>query len=442
MTDLVSRKPHYSQSLISPALTRVIMWIMVLAVAAWTLQHIKTTLTVFGLAFLIAYLLNSVVTLLERKYTMQRGKAIALVYVLLFVGVGTVAAVLFPLIINQVNGMVTQLPGLPEKLNALATHVREDYFSRLPEQYQSQFKENIAGGAASAAEAAKMLLVYLRNFVLGLVSAAFLILTSLIVSIFVMLCWHELAGRVLDVMPVSYRQEISNLGLDLHKIFGGYLRATIKLATACGILTFVLLAIHALAIRSNPYLLVITFITMICFPIPLVNQVVPPVSAAILGFINADSSGYGIQLAVLVWLALFIVERTLAPRIMSEAVGVSPLFVLFAAFAGAELLGPVGALLGVPLAAMVKSVFVWFHGRFLTAREEFESEQALEDTPEPVLVATHHDIDNLKREIEQLRESMAILRAEVARAAATTPEVHAQEVFHEPSADLSNPSPQ
>ncbi|MBT9589193.1 AI-2E family transporter [bacterium] len=379
-------KKNQPPSFIHPALSRLVLWILVLGAAFWTLEHIKTTLTVFGLAFLIAYLLNSVVCALQLRYSWTRGRCILLVYLILFAAAGATAALLVPLVLGQVNAMVTQLPAFSDRLTVLASNIQENYISRVPVHYQAQLEETLKGSQSSAAQLAKVILVLLRNFVLHLVSGAFLMFTALIVSIYVILRWSVLGHGLLDILPDRYRQEIRQLGADLNKIFGGYLKAQITLAATCGVLTLGVLLLHSLAVKSNPYVLVIACVAALTLPIPVINQIIPPITAIILGMINAGNAGYAMQLAALVYAVNVVVERTLAPRIMSEAVGVSPLFVLLAAFSGAELLGPVGALLGVPLAAMAKSVFVWFHSRFLIADEgEVEAHLASMESVEAAL---------------------------------------------------------
>jgi len=63
------------------------------------------------------------------------------------------------------------------------------------------------------------------------------------------------------------------------------------------------------------------------------------------------------------------VDRVVGPRVMSKAMGVSPLFVMFAAFAGAELMGFWGMILGVPVAAAMKVLFRYVRRRFLVPQE-------------------------------------------------------------------------
>ena len=397
-------------ALINPALSRLVLWLLVLGVAFWTLEQIKTTLTIFGMAFLIAYLLNSIVTWLVNRYQFGRGKAILMVYMVLFASVILGAAILAPMVVGQVNAMVTQLPAFSERLTVMAGTFQENYISRVPVAYQAQLEETLRSGQSSAAEIAKSLLVVMRNLVLHLVSAAFLIFTSSIVSIYVILRWGALWQGLLDILPSGYRSELVKLAYDLNKIFGGYLKAQITLASTCGVLTLGLLLLHSLLFQTNPYALVIAVVAALTLPIPVLNQIIPPITAIILGMINVGQIGYALQLAVLVYSVNLVVERVLAPRIMSEAVGVSPLFVLLAAFSGAELLGPVGALVGVPLAAMAKSVFVWFHGRFLRVDEAAEEAHHL--------ASVESDDPALKAKIMALEARLAAMEERQVRRAA------------------------
>jgi predicted PurR-regulated permease PerM len=364
----VKPNPPVAEPLLRPAYLRALLWVVVLVGAFWLLEHIKTTLTIFGIAFFIAYLLNSPVSGLERR-GMKRGRAVALVYLLLLGTLGLAAALLLPLIIAQVDGLVTDLPKLSERLTHLSMTFREDYLTRIPEQYQAKLQVALAGSATYVASVATFLFTHLRSLVVDVASGALLIVTGLVVSIFVISQWRGLGENALSTVPRQYRRELVNLGGDLNHIFGGYMKATIMLSSSCGVATLVLLSLHGMIMGSNPYVLVIAGVTALCFPIPVINELVPPLLAGSLGFLSSDQSGYAVQVAAIVLFTIIIIERTLAPKIMSEAVGVSALFVLFAAFAGAELLGPIGALLGVPLAAMAKSVFVWFHARFLAAQK-------------------------------------------------------------------------
>jgi predicted PurR-regulated permease PerM len=61
-------------------------------------------------------------------------------------------------------------------------------------------------------------------------------------------------------------------------------------------------------------------------------------------------------------------DNVLVPKIMGQSVGVSPIGVMFAVFAGGELFGIPGLLLGIPAAALVKILWRYFVAPWLTTR--------------------------------------------------------------------------
>ena len=104
-------------------------------------------------------------------------------------------------------------------------------------------------------------------------------------------------------------------------------------------------------------------------PVPAVRVKKPNLSrlfAVVLGFLPESDIGTGFLVASVVGVVSVTIDRMLTPKLMGDAIGVSPLFVIFAAAAGGEFLGGVwGMLVGIPLAAMTKAFFVWFHDLFL-----------------------------------------------------------------------------
>ena len=86
-----------------------------------------------------------------------------------------------------------------------------------------------------------------------------------------------------------------------------------------------------------------------------------------------------------------IIDRTIQPKLMSDAIGVSELFVMFAAFAGGEVAGIWGMLLGIPVAAMGKALFEWFHLNFLTTDEPDNAGLLIADSSEASTDPTTED---------------------------------------------------
>jgi AI-2 transport protein TqsA len=90
--------------------------------------------------------------------------------------------------------------------------------------------------------------------------------------------------------------------------------------------------------------------------IPVIGSIIaaiPPIALALLG----DGPSIAIGVATGYILVNLVVDNILEPRIMGQAVGLSPLVVLFAMLVWGFVLGPVGAILAVPLTMAVKIMF-------------------------------------------------------------------------------------
>ncbi|MCA9779085.1 MAG: AI-2E family transporter [Candidatus Eremiobacteraeota bacterium] len=88
-----------------------------------------------------------------------------------------------------------------------------------------------------------------------------------------------------------------------------------------------------------------------------------------MGYLPENDLGFGVAVLITINVVNVFIDRTVQPKLMSSAIGVSELFVLFAAFAGGEVAGIWGMLLGIPVAAMGKALFEWFHTNFLVVEE-------------------------------------------------------------------------
>jgi predicted PurR-regulated permease PerM len=67
-----------------------------------------------------------------------------------------------------------------------------------------------------------------------------------------------------------------------------------------------------------------------------------------------------IYVSIVIFVVARIADNVLVPKIMANAVGVSPIAVMFAVFAGGELFGLPGLVLGIPAAALVRVLFTYF----------------------------------------------------------------------------------
>jgi predicted PurR-regulated permease PerM len=95
-----------------------------------------------------------------------------------------------------------------------------------------------------------------------------------------------------------------------------------------------------------------------------------------------------IYVSVVIFIIARIADSVLVPKIMADAVGVSPIAVMFAVFAGGELFGLPGLILGIPAAALVRVLFIYFVLPWIVRAQNPDLEPLLREHREAIVVET------------------------------------------------------
>jgi len=116
-------------------------------------------------------------------------------------------------------------------------------------------------------------------------------------------------------------------------------------------------------------------ITGLLYAIPYLGVFLAVLLGAILGFLQ--SWQMALWSAGIIFGVTRIADMVLVPKVMGESVGVSPMSIIFAVFAGGELFGLWGLILAIPAAALFKVIWIVWLYPWLTGKP-------MADEPPPV----------------------------------------------------------
>ena len=336
----------------SPWRTAII--IAVLAVLVYFLTWIPKTVEVFIVATLIAYGINPVVRRLVTR--MPRPVAIGLVYAALVAGIIVAIVVIIPDTVNQLqvffsNGG-TYVSGAQSMLAGLQQYIDQHFGSRvLPPQFL-----DIEGRAAT--EIATLLNAALSgagNLVLGIANMLIIGITAVVLSYFFLSHSDEIRESFYSLFPERAQGTAHLFSREVSHAVGGFIVAQLALCAFTGIVTFVVL----LTMRSD-YALLLGVITGVLYAVPYLGIMVALVCGVLLGALQ--SWPMAIATVAVIFIVTRIADLLLVPKVMAESVGVSPMAIIFAVFAGGELFGLWGLILAIPAAAIFKVAWrVWLH---------------------------------------------------------------------------------
>ncbi len=307
--------------------------------------ELATVLTYVGAAIFLALGLDPLISWLEtRGFPRWLAILTALVGVLGLL-TGLVLAVT-PLIARQVNNLIQQIPDLIEIFtDGTALQWVNNTFPWLPaEDLRDQALEwaasgdnitSIFGGVLQTAGA-------IANGVFGGI-------VVLILTIYFTASLNNLKRNVYQLVPASRRERFVDIAEQVAQAVGRWVVGDVTLALTNGILSFVFLSI----IRAE-YPALFAFIAFLFSLVPLVGTITGSFVIVLAQWILNPESPPTVITAAIYYLVYMQVEAyVLAPRIMNRAVRVPGVLVIIAALIGGTLLGILGALVAIPVAAAV-----------------------------------------------------------------------------------------
>jgi len=328
------------------------------------------------IAYFLAFLLNPVVRWFEKRGFGRLGP-IFLMLVLLFALVAFFTVITLPKIYVQLRELFARLPNLMDFLSLRLGPVSVKYL-----QYDvfMQWKEVLPN---MVPEVAKFPAVGILESVLsGTARALGAVLTVLLIPLltfYILKDYYVLNEKLMMMVPRRYANDVKEVMHRLSIVLGGLIRGQFLVCT--------LLAVYysiAFAFLGLDMALLLGLLSGFLNLVPFVGSLA---SLALTLFTAVLSGGQITQcMGILgVYLVANLIDNTvLTPRIVGKKMGISPLTIILALLAGAELLGFLGILLALPIMAMVKVLGGYLTERYLDSsyyREEskLEGEQSVPD---------------------------------------------------------------
>ena len=322
--------------------------VLVAIVIGGAVGSLSTILTYIGAAIFLALGLDPLVTWLE-KHRVKRPVAILITLVaVLGVFAGLVFA-LIPVISEQVKNITkvitdTIIPGIQD--NSLISDIDKNIpwlkVNDLLDQAGAFIADptnigSIGGGVLSVG--------------IGIATGVFGVIIIVILMIYFVSSLGSLKRGLYQLVPASKRANFIGLAEQISDSVGRYVMGQITLALVNGVLSAIVLT--ALGVKYSALLAFIAFLGSL---IPLVGTLSASViiSLCVLLFNGADWH----VLVVAIYYAVYMqVEAyVLSPRIMARAVKVPGVVVVIAALTGGTLLGILGALIAIPVAAAIQLI--------------------------------------------------------------------------------------
>lgn len=327
---------------------RRVVWatlvLVFVALSFWLLYRFNQVVFILFIAIVMGTVIRPVVTWLHRR-GLPRIAGVILVYLLLLALLISFVLLLFPLIVEQGTTIAAAVPGYYQSLREWMVNYPNQLIVRL-----SEFLPETLSGQAPVQQTGQQVLASAGQALGYLSSAAriiFVAMAILLLAFYWTLDGPRAIQSLLLLVPREQRDSTRELIATMETKVGFYVAGQGILCLVIGVMALV-----AYLIIGLPNALILALVAGVLEAVPLVGP--------LLGAIPASLVALSIGPTKLVWVivATVIIQELensfLVPRVMHKAVGVNPFVSLLAIFAFSSLLGIPGALMAIPMAAIIQ----------------------------------------------------------------------------------------
>ena len=310
----------------------------------WLLYRLRDVLFLFFVAIVVGTAIRPAVEWLHRR-GVPRATGIILIYILIAILVVGFLAMIVPLLADQATEISRTLPeyytnfrtALIDSDNRLLQNIGW----RIPSQVTLLVRRDT--NAEEVLDQVGQTLLYANLVLKG-------VLGTLVVFLLAYYWTQEgnlILRSLLRIMPPQRKKNIREFIQLAESKLGGYVRGQGLLCAAVGLTAFI-----AYLLIGLPYTLVLAIFAGVMEMVPVFGPALGAIPALLVALSIDPSKALWVVIATVV--IQLLENAVLVPRIMKHSMGVNPIIVLLSLIAFGSVFGFVGALLALPLAAIIQ----------------------------------------------------------------------------------------
>ena len=340
-------KPSSSDGVVTWTTSQVVLatiFVVCVFLTFWLLYSLREVLFLFFVAIVVGTAIRPAVEWLHRR-GLSRATGVILIYILIAALLAGFAAMIFPLLADQATEISKTIPEYYTNVRSVLINSDNRLLQNLGWRIPSQitFLVSRESNEEQVLDQVGQTLFYTNIIFKGLLGTLAIFLLAYY--------WTQesnfIMRSLLRIMPAQRRKKVREFLQLAETKLGGYIRGQGILCVAVGIAAFI-----AYLIIGLPYLLVLAIFAGVMEMVPIFGPALGAIPAFLVA-LSIDPSK-AVWVVVATSIIQLLENAVLVPRIMKHSMGVNPIIVLLSLIAFSSVFGFVGALLALPLAAIIQ----------------------------------------------------------------------------------------
>jgi predicted PurR-regulated permease PerM len=329
--------------------------------ALWALARAAgKVLLIFIVAAVIALILNPAVAFLQRR-RLPRGPAVLAVYLAFFLTLAGIGFLVANPISNQVKTFTHNLPTIRREANEhLSSFQHELDKAGIHIELEKQGQTALQNIENKVSKSAGKLISFGTTLLTEIANALFDLVLVFVLSVYMLLYGQRIGATVRRAMPKGDGTRADDYPYLVQRAVSRYVFGQLLFSIVMGAsagLSLYLFGVLGIFPDGRKYALVLGVLYGVFELVPYIGPILGALPATLIALFTDP--------IVVVWLLiLFVVLQQLeghivAPQIFGHTLRVNPLLVIFALLIGLQLYGVIGALVALPIAAVLRETAVY-----------------------------------------------------------------------------------
>ncbi len=325
----------------------------------------------------LAFIINLILRFIEKKLfnkifskkldkvnNIRRPVCVILSY-LVFAGIiFIIVKFISPKIQESLSTFTSRVPAYINSITAYFSQIAID--NNIAEDIWTKFLDNFGAVVTNASQFLNSALPKIVDFTKTITSSVFDVFIGLVFSAYMLLSKEKLLFTVKKIIYAHINKETADriVGAFKHanKVFRSFVGGQITEAFILGILCYI-----GMIIFRMPYAPLISVIMGVSSLVPVIGPIVGTIPSALLILLESP--------VVALWFVVYIIVlqqvegNIIYPRVVGSAIGLSGFWVLLAVTVGGGLFGVMGILLGVPLMAVLYTLYGGFVNKKIAEKD-------------------------------------------------------------------------
>lgn len=339
--------PKNTVALPSPAKSNKVFWLALFAFFCAFVYVLRSVLLPFVAGIIIGYLLDPLVDKFTRLKISRTWSTILVLILVVLIIVPTLVLII-NVIDSQLSVFISVIPNyitsLLKKAEPLINELKGLFPTIDAEKIRNYMHDNMANNL-------KILGKILRSLIssgMAIVNLISLLLITPVVAFYMLRDWDKFIAKVRSLLPRKSKKSIEQQAREIDRTLAGFIRGQLSVCVILG--SFYALGLHMVGLDLG---LLVGFLAGIISFIPYVGTISGFIISMALAFAQFDTMMPILSVMLVFMVGQFLEGNFLTPKLVGDNVGLHPVWVMFALLAGGVLLGFLGLMIAVPVAAII-----------------------------------------------------------------------------------------